>query len=282
MPCVWMFFVVLSRGGARGVRAAANRRDKHPPEQAAPRPCVRPWQSSRVVGAGRERLGLVSNLRLGRRRRLAEVEEALLRRIRHLPTTRGFGSACSEGAKHLRQLCCTPTSRTPPRHRQLPMHAALVRGCNDRRRAGASTPIPPTTRAAGGSTDLLNSPGGRGASAHHGDLGGPRHGDALHARHGRGRHKRRRKAAKKVGGGASAHKSQLLALGGQRAGGGAPNNGDERKHGYLRDWAGWGRSGEAVERQKGVPHASQGRMRWPLWLTQHLRIRRSRVLLKKV
>ena len=116
LPCVWMFFVVLSRGGARGVRAAANRRDKHPPEQAAPRPCVRPWQSSRVVGAGRERLGLVSNLRLGRRRRLAEVEEALLRRIRHLPTTRGFGSACSEGAKHLEAAVLHPhlTHPTPP------------------------------------------------------------------------------------------------------------------------------------------------------------------------
>ena len=106
LPCVWMFFVVLSGGGARGVRAAAkiaetSTRDKHTPEQAAPRPCVRQWQSSRVVGAGRERLGLVRDLRLGRRRRLAEVEEALLRRIRHLPTTRGFGSAYSEGAKHL-------------------------------------------------------------------------------------------------------------------------------------------------------------------------------------
>ena len=87
--------------GARGQGRSKNRRDKHTPEQAAPRPCVRQWQSSRVVGAGRERLGLVGDLRLGRRRRLAEVEEALLRRIRHLPTTRGFGSAYSEGAKHL-------------------------------------------------------------------------------------------------------------------------------------------------------------------------------------
>ena len=100
--------------------------------------------------------------------------------------------------------------------------------------------VPPATRAAGGGTDLLHSRG-RGASAHHGDLSGPRHGDASHARHGRGRHERRGKAAKRVGDGASAHKSQLLAVGGRSAGGGAPNDGEDGKHGYLRGWRGWGR-----------------------------------------
>ena len=104
---------------------------------------------SRVVGAGREGLGLLGDLRLGRRRGLTEVEEALLRRS-HLPTTRHASArhGCAGLPNTCRELRCYPAPSPPPPPPATDACCNSAREGNDRRRAGSHAPVPPATRAA--------------------------------------------------------------------------------------------------------------------------------------
>ena len=156
-----------------------------------------------------------------------------------------LGTAARAGPRRAGSCAAAPLPH-PRRHHRLLMRAAIVR---ERGTIGAVLARTPGTtrhtRRPRGSTGLLGS-WGSGANAHHGDLGGPRHGDALHARHGRGRRERRRKAARNERGGASAHKPELHTSGRARSWRcGAPNDGEDRKHGYLRERAGRQRSSKA-------------------------------------
>ena len=162
-----------------------------------------------------------------------------------------FGAAICppQGTRRLgmaAQSCAAAPLPHPRRHHRLLMRAAIVRergtiGAVLARTRRYHPPHAPPTRKHW-SAGLL----GSGANAHHGDLGGPRHGDALHARHGRGRRERRRKAARNERGGASAHKPELHTSGRARSWRcGAPNDGEDRKHGYLRERAGRERSSKA-------------------------------------
>ena len=102
---------------------------------------------SRVVGAGREGLGLLGDLRLGRRRGLTEVEEALLRRS-HLPTTRHASARHDCAGLPCRELRCYPAPSPPPPPPATDACCNSAREGNDRRRAGSHAPVPPATRAA--------------------------------------------------------------------------------------------------------------------------------------
>lgn len=149
-----------------------------------------------------------------------------------------LGMAARAG-QHARGDALLPRSPAPHPRRH---HRCMLQECERLERSApcwlAHAGTTRHTRRPRGSTGLLDS-WGAALNAHHGDLGGPRHADALHARNGRGRRERRRKAARNERGRASAHKPELDAKGG--AGSwrcSVPNDGEDRKHGYLRERAG--------------------------------------------
>ena len=226
---------------------------------------------SRVVGAGREGLGLLGDLRLGRRRGLTEVEEALLRRS-HLPTTRHASARHGCAGLPCRELRCCPAPPPPPPPPATDACCNSAREGNDRRRAASHAPVPPATRAAHAEALVCWAPG---AAALMLTMATSAVRDTV----------TRCTPGTVVGGvnavvrlpGTSVGERQHTSLSSAHVGRarswrcGAPNDGEDRKHGYLRKRAGRQRSSKASwSGKKGRPPRAERRRASPAFSAAHL------------